>query len=184
MVRARAVRVVVAMVVGVAAWCVGVGAAVGAPGDLDTSFSTDGILTTDVGPSPGSNEDSGRAVVVDSTGRIVVAGYSYNGSNQDFTVLRYTSAGELDTSFSTDGIVTTAIGSSADHGYAVALDSAGRIIVAGRSYNGSNYDFAVVRYNVDGSLDTSFSTDGIVLTDFGNIYFADRGNNRIGKVTF
>jgi uncharacterized delta-60 repeat protein len=141
--KTRAVRVLLAMVVGAAAWCVvGVGSAVAALGDLDTSFSTDGIVTTDIGGST----DYGRGVAVDSAGRVIVAGYSDNGSTYDFAVVRYTSAGVLDTTFGTGGKVTTAIGTSNDRGYAVAVDSADRVVVAGDSSNGGNEDFAVVRY--------------------------------------
>jgi uncharacterized delta-60 repeat protein len=164
MMKARVVRVLLVAVVGVAAWCVGVGGAVGAPGDLDTSFSTDGMVMTDIGGST----DYGGGVVVDSAGRVIVAGYSDNGSTYDFAVVRYTSAGVLDTSFGTDGKVTTAIGTSNDGGYAVVVDSAGRIVVAGSSDNGSDDDFAVVRYTSSGVLDTSFGTGGKVTTDIGS----------------
>jgi uncharacterized delta-60 repeat protein len=97
------------VVVGATAWCVGVGAAVGAPGDLDTSFSTDGKLTTAIG----TGNDNGYPVAVDSAGRVVVAGYSNTGT-YDFAVAQYTSAGELDTSFSTDGKLTTDIGTGSN----------------------------------------------------------------------
>ena len=143
-------------------------------GVLDTSFSTDGKLTTDIG----SGNDYGRAVAVDSQDRVVVAGYSHNGSNNDFAVARYTSAGELDTTFSTDGKLTTAIGSGTDYGQAVAVDSNDRIVVAGYAWNDSNRDFAVVRHTSAGVLDAAFSSafgavDGMVMTpictysDFG-----------------
>jgi uncharacterized delta-60 repeat protein len=161
--KTRAVHVLLVAAVGVVGWCVGVGAAVGALGDLDVSFGTGGKVTTAVG----TGTDRGYGVVVDSADRIVVAGYSYNGSNNDFAVVRYTSSGVLDTTFGTGGKVTTAIGTSNDRGYAVAVDSAGRIVVAGYSWNGSNNDFAVVRYTSSGVLDTTFSTDGKVTTDIG-----------------
>ncbi|MFI3122347.1 MAG: delta-60 repeat domain-containing protein, partial [Methylococcales bacterium] len=65
-----------------------------------------------------------------------------------------------------DGKVITPIGSGAgagaDAGYSVILQSDGKILVAGVSYNGTSNDFALVRYNTDGSLDTTFDTDGIV----------------------
>ncbi|MFL7870948.1 MAG: delta-60 repeat domain-containing protein, partial [Anaerolineales bacterium] len=75
--------------------------------------------------------------------------------------------GSLDTTFDTDGKVITPIGSSHDEGNSVAVQSDGKIVVAGFSYNGSNSDFAVVRYNSDGSLDTTFDTDGKVTTPTG-----------------
>ena len=124
MVKTRAMRVLLAAVVGVAGWCAGVGAAVGAPGDLDTSFSTDGIVLTDIS---GDEDDDAYGVVVDSQDRIVVAGYAWNDSNRDFAVVRYTSAGVLDAAFSSafgavDGMVITPICTYSDFGYAVALD--------------------------------------------------------------
>ena len=56
-------------------------------------------------------------------------------------------------SFGTNGIVTTAIGSGNDYIRSVAIQSDGKIVVAGNSYNGTNDDFAVIRYNTNGSLD-------------------------------
>ena len=60
--------------------------------------------------------------------------------------------GSLDTSFDTDGKITTAIGSSNDGAYSVAIQSDGKIVAAGYSYNGSDDEFALARYNTDGSL--------------------------------
>ena len=71
------------------------GCAVGAPGDLDTTFGTGRIVTTAIG----SATDEGYAMVVDSAGRIIVAGHSNSRSDNDFAVARFTSAGVLDTSF-------------------------------------------------------------------------------------
>src|SRR5690606_20974678 len=73
--------------------------------------------------------------------------------------------GSLDLSFNSSGIVTTAIGSSTDVAYGIVEQSDGKIVVAGKSFNGSNYDFAVARYNIDGVLDLSFGTGGQVVTD-------------------
>ena len=68
------------------------------------------------------------------------------------------SAGSLDTSFGGDGVVTTAIGSGIDEGWATAVQPDGKIVVTGASHNGANYDFALARYNADGTLDTGFGT--------------------------
>ncbi|MEI8386715.1 MAG: Ig-like domain-containing protein [Verrucomicrobiota bacterium] len=74
--------------------------------------------------------------------------------------------GNLDTGFGSGGIVTTAIGSGDDTASGVAVQIDGKIVVVGTSYNGSNKDFAVVRYNTDGTLDTTFNGTGKVTTDF------------------
>ncbi len=143
-------------------------------GSLDTSFGTGGKVITSVG----SNDDVGSAVALQSDGKIVVAGYSNMGadesnSNNDFALARYTSNGSLDTSFGTGGTVTTPIGVRDDEGYAVAIQEDGKIIVAGYSdtsvdESNSNFDFALVRYNTDGSPDTSFGSGGKVITSIGS----------------
>jgi uncharacterized delta-60 repeat protein len=76
-----------------------------------------------------------------------VAGYTLTGINPDFALARYTSTGSLDTTFSSDGKLTTAIGTSTDNATALAVQSDGKIVVAGFSRNGSNDDFALARYN-------------------------------------
>ena len=145
------------------------GAAGPGPGDLDPDFSADSALTTAIG----SAGDRGFAVARQDDGKIVVAGYSYNGSDQDFAVVRYTAGGVLDTSFGTGGIVTTDFGASRnEEAYAVAIQDDGKIVVAGQAGNGSNWDFAVVRYTADGELDTTFSTDGKAAVHFDNNEYA------------
>ena len=121
-----------------------------APGQLDPSFGTGGIVRT----AMGHGSDSGRAVVLQPDGKIVVAGQSHNGVNDDFAVARYHVDGTLDVSFNGTGKVTTAIGASHDQVNALAIDATGRIVVAGFAWNGSNNDFALARYNADGTLDT------------------------------
>ena len=136
-----------------------------ADGSLDTSFSGDGKVTTDFA----SGDDRAWAVAVQPNRKIVAAGYSHNGTDYDFALARYNPDGSLDTSFGGDGKVTTPIGSARDRGYAMAVQSDGKIVVAGDSTNASgNNDFAVARYNTDGSLDTSFSSDGKVTTAFAS----------------
>ncbi len=133
-------------------------------GSLDTSFNGDGKLTTDFG----SGDDHSLSVSVQADGKILAAGYSFNGTNYDFALVRYNADGTLDTSFSADGMLTTAIGATGDIGYSVTLQADGKILMAGYSVSGLDKDFALVRYNTDGSLDTSFSGDGMLTTDFGS----------------
>jgi uncharacterized delta-60 repeat protein len=126
-------------------------------GTLDTSFDSDGMATTDFG-----NYDQAYSVAVQADGKILVAGSSETYPNGDFALARYNPDGTLDTTFSGDGKVTTNFGSSA-RGYSVTVQGDGQILVAG--FSGGN--FALARYNPDGSLDTTFDGDGKLATDFG-----------------
>ena len=136
-----------------------------AAGVLDTNFGTSGVVTT----AAGSGNSYGAAVALQSDGKLVMVGDGYNGSTNrnDFLLTRYTADGTVDTGFGKDGVVTTDFQSGGnDYGAAVAVQSDGKIVAAGRSY-GTARDFAVARYNSDGSLDTGFGTGGKVTTDFG-----------------
>ncbi len=133
-------------------------------GSLDTDFNMNGIVITTV--AIGGSE--AQSITIQSDGKIVVAGFSWNGINDDFALVRYDPDGSLDTSFNNDGMVTTAIGNSSDFANSVVIQNNGKIIMAGSSYNGRNYDFALVRYSPDGSLDESFNSDGIVTTAIGD----------------
>jgi len=135
-----------------------------ANGALDTTFSGDGKLTLPVGPG----HDDANSIAIQTDGRIVVAGVSSNGTNDDFVLARFNADGSLDTTFGGgDGVVVTPIGAGTDAGQSVAIQGDGKILVAGYSDNGANIDFALVRYNVDGTLDASFSGDGKVTTAIG-----------------
>nr|MDZ8046441.1 DUF4347 domain-containing protein [Nostoc sp. DedQUE02] len=125
---------------------------------LDTSFDGDGKVTTDIGSG---TSDIGRSIALQADGKIIVAGVS----NNNFAVVRYNSNGTLDTDFNITGKVTTDIGTnSTDNVYSVTVQTDGKIIVAGVSNN----NFALVRYDSNGSFDNSFGTNGIVTTDIGS----------------
>jgi len=113
----------------------------GPPGSLDGSFGAGGQGVTPFG----TGGDDATALAIQTDGKIVVAGHASNGSNTDIAVARYNGNGTLDATFDTDGRLTTAIGSSDDHAFGVALQSDGKIVAAGFSSNGSNNDFALVR---------------------------------------
>lgn len=134
-------------------------------GALDTSFDGDGMVTTPIGSGPAY----ARSVAIQPDGKIIVVGHTGQITNGDFAVVRYNANGSLDTSFNGDGVITTPIGTGHDEAHSVAIQSDGKIIAAGYAWNGLNYDFALARYNADGSLDTSFDGDGIVTTDSGLI---------------
>ena len=130
-------------------------------GTLDTTFDTDGIVTTDLG-----GEDGAYSMVIQPDGRILVGGARRIGANNDFALVRYNADGTLDTTFDTDGKNTLDLGGD-DITYSVDVQSDGKILVAGYSSGSGSNDFALVRYNADGTLDTTFDTDGIVTSDFG-----------------
>ncbi len=131
--------------------------------NLDLTFDSDGVVTTSVS----IGNDYGRSMVIQPDGKIVVAGNSSNGLEYVFTIVRYNTNGSLDSTFDTDGIVTTSIGDSNSRANAVAIQSDGKIVAAGFGYNGTSADFALARYNTNGSLDSTFDNDGIVTTAIG-----------------
>ncbi len=141
-------------------------------GALDTSFGTagTGLVLTDFSGS-GSN-DSAEAVAIQSNGKVIVAGQSDASGNNDFALARYNVDGTLDTSFGSAGtglVLTDFSGrGSYDVDWALALQSDGKIVLAGQSDASGSTDFALARYNADGTLDTSFGAagTGLVLTDF------------------
>jgi uncharacterized delta-60 repeat protein len=132
-------------------------------GALDTSFGTSGVVTTSIGPG----DDYAQAVAIQEDGRIVAAGHAHSGSDDDFAVVRYTTSGALDTTFGNSGVVTTPIGPSHDRAYDVAIQEDGRIVAAGFAHSGSDWDIALVRYTVSGTLDTTFGSTGVVTTSIG-----------------
>ena len=129
------------------------------PGAKDRTFNESGIVTTPVGAS----DDFGRSVAIHSDGRILVVGESYNGSNNDFAVVRYNTNGTLDTSFGNSGKAVLDFANTTDNPSRVAIQNVEvngeieeRIIVAGSILTGDNYDFALARFLSNGQLDTTF----------------------------
>ena len=137
-------------------------------GSLDTSFSGDGKQTTDFGGLGGFPGEGVTGVAIQTNGKIVAVGATGgtnpNGNDSEFALARYNANGALDTSFSGDGKQTTEFGGD-DAAGGVALQAGGKIVVAGAG--GLNSDFALARYDANGSLDPSFSGDGRQLTNFG-----------------
>ncbi len=136
-------------------------------GTLDTSFGTNGVVVHN-NAAGGNGTDVGRSITLDSQGRILVTGYSENSSsNHDMVIWRFNSDGTLDTSFGTNGVVVhhnAAGGNEDDEGRSIIVDGQSRILVAGSSWNsGGNHDMVIWRFNSDGTLDTSFGTNGAVV---------------------
>lgn len=131
---------------------------------LDSNFGVDGKVNT----SFGTNESIMNSLAIQADGKIVACGSIYNGTINQIALARYTSGGILDTSFGSNGVVLTPIGTDIENeNNSVAILNNGKILVAGGTGNAtSGYDFAIVRYNSNGTLDTDFGIEGILLSDF------------------
>ena len=129
---------------------------------FDTAFGTNGHGTV---ITPIDNFAHGRsALAIQADGKIVIAGtiYDYDSHTGDLVVVRYNGNGTLDTTLAGSGIVITDLGQD-EAGNDVAVQRDGKIIVAGKSSSNS----LLVRYNSNGSLDTSFGDQGKVISTFG-----------------
>jgi uncharacterized delta-60 repeat protein len=137
------------------------------PGDLDVTFGGTGIVTV---PLEQGGEHAGYAIAVHPTNnKIVITGVGNNASKSYVVVARYNSDGTLDSSFNGTGVVTTSLGTDRIGGLDVAIQSNGKIVVAGLAADigGNDSEFALLRYNNNGTLDTTFSSTGIVTTPLG-----------------
>ncbi|WP_300460379.1 hypothetical protein [Desulfobacula sp.] len=179
-------------------------------GVLDTSFDGDGKVTTDFFSSePQYSDETAGAIAIQTDGKIIVGGTTRTDPNVrdnsgfDWTwwncaLVRYNKDGSLDTSFSTDGKVeiNANIG-SADGIFDIVLQPDGKIIAAGYYMVGYNNRFLIMRFNVDGRLDTTFGNSGYVrehftentletasavaIQDDGNIVVAGYGQGADGR---
>lgn len=136
------------------------------PGDLDSSFSGDGKVTTSFRAGPSEV----HGLVIQSDGKIVAAGVANRDfGDSRFALARYKSNGSLDGTFSHDGKVTTNFTAGDDPAYEVAALPGGRIVAAGTA---GGKRFGVARYWGNGTLDHTFGGDGKVTTNF------ERGSDR------
>ncbi|MCP9496217.1 MAG: hypothetical protein MSG64_17370 [Pyrinomonadaceae bacterium MAG19_C2-C3] len=139
-------------------------------GTPDATFDGDGRITTNFG----SAVQYAEAVALQPDGKIVAVGYATDSERSDeraFASARYNIDGSLDTSFGTSGKVKTKFtGNGSSSAQSVALQSDGKVVVAGSSSisdRSGELGFAVVRYNANGTLDDSFDSDGRLTTSFG-----------------
>jgi uncharacterized delta-60 repeat protein len=136
-----------------------------AAGDLDALFGSGGKTLQDLR----TRDDFAFATALQSDGKILLAGKASTGTTtgNDFAVVRFNVDGTLDTTFGVGGMSVMDVGSTSDTAYAIAIQSSGKIVVAGESRIGTAQpDFAMIRLNADGTLDTSFGVNGRTMTDF------------------
>jgi uncharacterized delta-60 repeat protein len=128
-------------------------------GSFDTSFSGDGVATFDFGEA-----SRGHALAIQNDGKVVVVG----STGSSIAVARLNTGGSFDTTFSSDGKATFSAPSASDmEGWDVALQPDGKIVIAGTAVIGGGEQFAVLRLNANGSVDTAFHADGWSTFDFG-----------------
>jgi uncharacterized delta-60 repeat protein len=147
-------------------------------GTLDTSFGNGGIVKIEIGVN--INETL-RDIAIQPDGKIIFAGTDYiDGTpiDYDFALARLNTDGSLDASFGTGGIITTSFTTERDYAYALGIQTDGKIVVAGSAGEGISpatkaSDFALARYNTNGTLDTTFGNGGKVVTPFFSGNFSD-----------
>jgi uncharacterized delta-60 repeat protein len=131
-------------------------------GTLDSTFDGDGRVVTDMS----SGLDSVAAVAIQADGKIVAAGWvNFLKDDTEFGVVRYESDGTLDSTFGEGGKVTTNFTAGHDGANDMVIQPDGKIVAAGFA-GGKGGRFALARYNTDGTLDSTFSGDGKVTTNF------------------
>jgi uncharacterized delta-60 repeat protein len=141
-----------------------------ADGSRDFNFGNQGQVLTTIAPANGGDyAEDVTGGLIGGEFKLIVVGESWNGTNYDISVVRYNADGSLDTSFGGDGTVTAGFPANQDDkAYRVVFDnSTGQTLVAGSTYNGVSDEFALVRFNQDGSLDSTFGNLGMVNAQFG-----------------
>jgi uncharacterized delta-60 repeat protein len=134
------------------------------PGVLDPSFGVNGKVTLDFG----MGNDDARDVAIQSDGKILVAGSANINFVSYFAVVRYNPNGTLDNSFGDNGKALNLInGNQINSLSCMALQPDGKIVLGGSAYVNNRWQIALVRLNSDGSLDDSFSSDGVLTHIYG-----------------
>jgi len=134
-------------------------------GVLDSSFNAPhGFIKQPMG----LGVDYGYSLAIQPDGKILLGGYCYNGSDNDFCIARFNSDGTLDTTFGNRGKVIQPIGPYYDYGYSLAIQPDGKILLGGYCNNRGNIDFCITRFKSDGTLDKTFGRSGKVIQPIGS----------------
>jgi uncharacterized delta-60 repeat protein len=152
-----------------------------ANGTPDTTFGGGtGRALTDFG----GGDDFAAALVLTGGGKFALVGTTLAtpSANANFAVARYNANGTLDASFSGDGKQTVDFGGADDRAAAAALLSDGKLLLVGSTFADAptGTDYAIARLTQSGALDTSFSGDGKVVSDFGTSIDPSGLDTRVG----
>ena len=132
-------------------------------GDLDSTFGSNGIAQALIG----STDDNISGAVLQSDGKIVIGGYTFNNGNYDILLVRFKSDGVIDSTFGTNGYLISPVGSSHDFANSLSIQSDGKLILSGYTQNGSRFNNFVMRFNTDGTVDNTFGSNGILISIWG-----------------
>lgn len=147
-----------------------------ANGTLDYTFGyKGGIFTTVPGETFGS---VGGNIALQADGKIVVLGSTFSSPDvaDKVVLVRYNANGTPDTSFGAGGTVITTVGTNLINNRELLFQPDGKILAAGHANFSGNINAYVARYNIDGTLDTGFGTNGIVGVDINNNF------NKVGRM--
>jgi uncharacterized delta-60 repeat protein len=131
-------------------------------GSFDTSFGNGGIASTWYN----NYSEHMRSIALQPDGKIVMGGSIYVNGNYDFAIYRLDTVGSLDSTFGVNGRVIRDIGTDHDRIFGIALQDDGKIVAGGTTINSTSQygNFALTRYNTNGTIDSTYGTNGIVIT--------------------
>lgn len=130
---------------------------------LDLDFGINGIVI----PGIEAANSGFWSISLQQDKKIILTGWAYefNNSPSDISVIRLNQFGRVDTTFFRNGLFSIGDGTWEDS-YASAIQNDGKILIGGRFYNGTSWDFIVIRFNENGTIDSSFGINGIFINDF------------------
>lgn len=135
-------------------------------GILDASFNGTGVTRTPVS----TTRETNGGLAIQDTGQIIVGGDTYDNVDYDFYLAAFNADGTLDTTFGVNGETKTDFGIGFDNASVTAIQNDGKILLAGHTVTGSQYDTGLARYNPDGSLDSTFGSGGLVTSTVSSSY--------------
>ena len=139
-------------------------------GTLDIGFGEQGKVVTDFG----ANSEEIRDIAVQQDGKIVAVGFGNDFLliRSNMALVRYNVDGRIDPSFGTEGKANIRFSEGSSRAESISLQANGKIILAGDVYSSTIENFALARCNKDGNLDSTFGTNGKVVTDMGGYDYA------------
>ncbi len=135
-----------------------------ADGSLDYTFGTNGIYTSSIG----NFSDKGTSIHVLNSGKILIGGYLYDGNQISMSVIRLNANGTLDQNFANNGRQLLSQSNTFSYVFDIDVQTDGKIILAGNTFNGLNQDILLHRLNSDGSIDQGFQANGNLSIDISN----------------